>query len=1756
MKYLASFSYTRGVLLHLTAAVLLMANGTLGRGAAMSSADSAYVNSALKPVPSLESTQSSSNNTLQPNQKMVSRGHFSARPTDAEIFGAHIFPQPLIPVGKSTVGENRALANVLASYVKRSDADDQSILTQFLRDHPKSVWKPALLINIGIAQRQMGYFSKAMEAWLEAWNLSKARTDIGSRALADRALGEYVQINAWVGRYEVLRPILEETKDRQLISGATELVSEARQGEYLMNHHPDSGFMCGPLALRQIANVTHAQVDLTKLAGAKSTLQGVSLARVKQLADEIGLKYQIAKREPGADIPLNSVIHWKLNHFGAITQFKDGHYLVQDSTFGSLYGYELWVSKAALDEEASGYFLIPTGLLPSGWSAVSDEEAQNVWGKGTTMGPDLNAFGPKEKKPCPLNGDPETVNGVDDGTGQYANYAMARASMHLMLISLNIVDTPIWYQPARGPKMNFTLTYNQRDPYSQAIPDYSNLGSKWTFDWFTYVADSTFSGGRNTVSVYGSGGGLTVYSSFNATTGYYAPDRDGNVLQYIGADDDYQLTFPSGGSEVFGYANMPTGSRRLYLTKIIDEAGNTSQLYYNDKGTINYVNDALGNATHLYYDLASDPYKITRVVIPSGKTAYFTYDLNGRLYKITDTIGITSAFSYGPGDFINQMSTPYGATTFAYSETGGTRTLLITDPDGGQQYAIYQDVTSIPISEAEVPDGAFDNYNLIYRNTAYFDKRVMNLFGTNDVSKATIYHFLHDNDNGSPILTSGILESIKMPLESRIWFRYPGQGDSQVSLGITLRKPCLIARVVDNQSNPSLFLTQSDQFTYNTQGRITSHIDPLGRVTTNDYYANGIDLMDTRQMTGETTSETLLSFGEYNSAHRPSTFVDSSLQTYNFTWNSYGQLTQVTNPKSEVTHYNYDATTDFLTSIVRDWSGGTKTTGFTYDAYGRLYTTTDSEGYSLQYGYDLLDRLTRVTYPDATFDEYDYSRLDLVRVADRMGQSKHMTYDSLGRMLTTQDRLGHTTQFSWCGCGSLESMTDALGHVTSWSEDLESRLLQKTLDDTKTTQLVYENRSSRLHSITDAKNQVKYYTNNLDNTIAGMSYSCPVGSTPPVSFLYDSHYRRITTMIDQTGETDYAYYPAGTTGILGGGKLFKIAGPNGTLGYAYDELGRTASQNINGSYSGTVITGGINQAITFDDLGRVSSHTTPMGVFDISYLDATLRPTLISYPNSQYISLGYTNNLHDQRLTSIWNGNTGDTGIDYNYSSFTHDYDVLGRMTNWTQHHEDGATYYKSLSLEYDAEGQLLDANIGIDSHDSDVAGYTDYSYGYDAVGNRTNQQTESNVESDDPGIPTVASKLSYNDVNQLTTRSGSGPLPIRVKGVVDEPSTVTVNSVNAVVTPDPTSTTGGQIFETTLSLATGTQTLAVVAKDFGASGGNITSQNYHVNVVGDKSKTYTYDDNGNCIGYSADSGSVSYTWDAEDRLTSVTSGTSVSTFVYDGLGRCVNIIEVSGGTTTSTKTFLWSGSKLCLENNLGGDEKAFFTEGMYDATANASYFYTFDHLGSIREMTDESGVIRARYDYDPYGKRTKVDGDLDADFGFTGHYVHAPTGLYITRYRAYDSEAGRWLSRDPIAEWGGLNMYDYVMNSPICFLDPLGLQEDLANPQNAEILQSLEEIGGGADAPINPLSKAEAQAARNALGNGLEGSQKISQDVLKNIGKDTLEKMKRIAQNGLKKAVNAAKNAKCDTAKQAAERATQTQLNRLNAVTKALSSM
>lgn len=187
-----------------------------------------------------------------------------------------------------------------------------------------------------------------------------------------------------------------------------------------------------------------------------------------------------------------------------------------------------------------------------------------------------------------------------------------------------------------------------------------------------------------------------------------------------------------------------------------------------------------------------------------------------------------------------------------------------------------------------------------------------------------------------------------------------------------------------------------------------------------------------------------------------------------------------------------------------------------------------------------------------------------------------------------------------------------------------------------------------------------------------------------------------------------------------------------------------------------------------------------------------------------------------------------------------------------------------------------------------------------------------------------------------------------------------------------------------------------------------------------------------------------------------IVKGADEIQFTYDGFGRRVKIVEKESSVTVSDKEFIWNGTSLASSREYinAGDglhTKYYYSYGHLDIYHEdpldpygadvTLYQYTRDHLGSICEMCNNANVV-ACYTYDPYGRRTRVSGSEDADFGFTGHYYHEPSGLHLTLFRAYDANIGRWLSRDPIGEAGGMNLYRYVHNSPINRRDALGLRD------------------------------------------------------------------------------------------------------------------
>jgi RHS repeat-associated protein len=1462
---------------------------------------------------------------------------FSANPAEDEFFRARVFAEPLVPIGgRPTAAENADLAAALLSYAKRSGPDDFASLTTFLDQHPQSPWAASVLTGLGIEYYNTAHYSLALDAWTKVLPLGKGVRDARGKALCERAFAELAYLDARLGRMTELEALLKPLNGRKLAGSAGEKANGAREGLWMMQNKPEVSFRCGPLALLRIKLATDTKHPATEeIMKSASTQQGFSLPQVAELSQKVGLNYQMAFRETSGDFVVPSVIHWKVGHYAALIKQIGDQYLVQDPTFRN----DVWATRKALEDETSGYFLVPSGALPQGWRAVATSEGNSVWGKGNTSGNDPGPIGPNDLKsqliPCA---------------------GMMVPAVHLMDVNLSLADQPVGYTPPVGPPVHFTVRYNSRDMFQPANFVTGNFGALWTCDYFSYINDNPGSPLAD-VHYYIGGGGDRTFTGFNTNTQSFAYQQYDETLLTRNSSNSYTMLWPDGSQLIFGQPDGSVGtSRNVYLTQIVDPQGNAVTLTYDTNLLLVAITDAIGQVTTLTYgvsatnNVAADPYKITKVTDPFGRSAIFNYTpvLAESLYaytaspptysyyyawdlaSTTDEIGITSTVGYSSeitdqyvlGAYIYSsfsspvfaLTTPYGTNSFAEGDSGTTRFLETRYPDGSRDRVEYNQTimvqsNGLPMSDplATVPAGmgTFDQ-NLDYRNTYYWSRSACaSSYG--DYSKAKVFHWLHTADLST---TSGILESTKEALENRVWYDYAGQAASYQVGNNNL--PAHEGRVLDDGS------TQLYTQAYNPLGHLTNSIDPLGRAFSYFYDTNGIDLLEIRQTrAGQNDS---LFKAAYNPQHRPLVISDAAGQTNTLTYNARGQILTATDPKNETTKFTYD-TNSYLVAIDGPLPGTNDTIKATYDAYGRVRTTTDVSGYTLVFDYDNLDRITQVTHPDATFERFTYDRLDRVAFQDRAGRQTLFNYDNMRQMTKQTDPLGRVTLLEWCQCGALKSVTDSMGRTTSWATDVEGRRIAKLYGDGSQITYLYENTSGRLKQIVDEKQQDTVYSYNLDNTLAYVSHGNTAVPTPNVSFTYDANYERVVSMKDGIGTTTYSYLPIYASPFLGAGRLARVGGPlaNDTCTYAYDELGRVVQTSNDGDISTRM----------FDAAGRISGASNALGAFTYSYDGSSTRLVSETCPNGPTASIGYGNNLLDFACQQITNA-VGATPT----SKFSYSHDIpRSQITDWSQ--QAGAQSPDLFSFAYDAGNQLLSATVT----NSGVLVNT-FAYSYDTVGNRLTELA---------GGRTATS--TYNALNQLSSRAN-----------------VAINS-------------------------------------------------------------------------------RTNEWDGLNRLTAVNSGTSRTEFAYDGMDRVAYIRQLQNGSETSFRRFVWCEGRICEERDRSGANvtKRFYGQGVTLETGSAAgfYYYTRDHLGSIRELTDAGGNVRARYAYDPYGRRTKVGGDLDADFGFAGMFWSSEASLALTHFRAYDPELGRWLSRDPLknAEVNqGPNLYAYVGNNPVNQTDSSGL--------------------------------------------------------------------------------------------------------------------
>lgn len=1199
--------------------------------------------------------------------------------SSAAIQGARL-QEPLVPMGSTDASEDEVLLANLRLYERRSQPDDLSALASFVTDRPRSVWTPAIQTNLGYSYLHYGFFSRAIASFEQAWRRGKDATDPRAKALIDRAVAELARLYASLGKNEELTVLFEEIGSRPIVGSATEGLQTAREELSQSRKDPSHLFICGPVALQALMKAQGATAEQTSfLQWYRVGPNGTSLTEIIQLADQAKFPHRVIFREPNQPVPNPGIVHWKVGHFATIVGEANGRFRVLDPVFPH---QELWITRSALDAEASGYFIVPASSKETAaWRSVTQMEASQIRGKGPTAGTSPGLAGPQDPKAgppapnCPL-----------------CNYSIGEAT-----VSLGLSDTPVGYSPPIGPSAKVRIDYNQREDSQPSNFGFFNVSPKWTLNWLTYVTDDPTNPGAS-VSRYLAGGGAYFYREYQGATGRFAAqNNDGSVLVLASQTPiTYQRQMADGSVEVYAQSNGSTNyPRNVFLSKIIDPQGNSLTLNYDGQQRLTSLIDATGRQTTFTYGVVGHPLLITKITDPFGRTATLTYDSGLRLRSITDVIGLTSSFAYDSNSLVSSLTTPYGTTNFAYTSPGSSslpRFVQATDPLGYSERVEWLEPAPVPSSDpaSTVPTGmpiAPMNSNLVFRNSFYWNKSAYIAAGCSpsggcDYAKARNSHFAHAANNIN--LRSTTIESVKHPLENRIWFNYPGQASS-IFAG-TFVKPIATGRVLDDGT------TQLSKVSYDTTGyfKVTQITDPTGR-TTSFSYSNQIDLVAVSQTTAFGNQETIAQF-TYNTKHRPVLATDAAGQTTAYSYNPAGQLKSITNPLGQKTTYQYSAQGDLLTVTN---ANDLPSASFTYDAYARVRTYTDSEGWTATYDYDAADRVTLITFPDGTTRSYSYDKLDLVSLTDRELRRWTFTYDPNRRPTSIADPKGNLVLLGYRPNNEIASLTDPNGNVTSWSYDVQGRMTEKSYADTSKLTYTYETSTSRLQSILDALGQTKRFDYAQDDAITGITYLGAINATPNVAFQYDPYFSRPTSMIDGTGVTQINYVPIGMMGAL---RFQQEVGPqsNGVIEYLYDELGRVVSRSVGGSGA---------ESFEYDSIGRLVGHTSDIGSFSLGYLGQTNQITQRRLANSTLSTMwSYLPNSGDRRLAEISN-----VGLSApQFSSFQYTTTIENNLSAVTETSDQPVAYpnpitqtinYNNLnqiisvsgqSLNFDANGNLL----------------------------------------------------------------------------------------------------------------------------------------------------------------------------------------------------------------------------------------------------------------------------------------------------------------------------------------------------------------------------------------------------------------------------------------------------------------------------------
>ena len=871
---------------------------------------------------------------------------------------------------------------------------------------------------------------------------------------------------------------------------------------------------------------------------------------------------------------------------------------------------------------------------------------------------------------------------------------------------------------------------------------------------------------------------------------------------------------------------------------------------------------------------------LTNVADRNGVTTTITPDGQGRPSTVTDAAGRTLQFTYNPS---GQLASVSGPDNMVVSYTYGSNGQLASATLPGNLVWRYGSDASGRINQVTDPDGIVQTAKT-YDGTG----RVLSQDVAGGTNHAT---FTYDDTNHAVTATDSAGQTITDTYDSKgeplscsvagggatsTWsYTYDSAGNQ---LAATDPNSHATNSSYDQDGN---VLTRTDAlgrtwtFTYDAQDRLLTATDPRGGLTTNTYDSHG-NLLKAVTSLDATTSATT-----------------------SYTYDSRGLVLTRTDPDNSVTTLTYD-TVGNLTQVQDPLN---RTTSMTYDARSRMVSKTDALGAQTTLIYDAGNRMTSKTL-DAT----------------GLALTTTYTYDGRGDVLSSTDPLQHTTTFTYTPRGKLASQTDPLNHTTTYTYDAHGNRTSVTDPNTHTGTLAYDP-LDRLVSATDPLNGIQRFTYDA----AGNRLMATDQNNHQTTYTYDAGNQLVQVTGPTGGTTSFSY-----DGV--GNRISSTDPNNHTTAYTYDlakrltaeadALGNTWQSVYDAAGHRTHLKDAKNQdtAFTYDAAGQLAKITDPLnGSVSFGY-DAVGNRTSITDPNNHITTFGFDKVgrpiSETDPLNDVWQSSYDAAGhiirvLDAKNQTTALSYDAVGHLLQ--------VTYADNSSVQYtyDAAGNRVsmvdptgttswayDALNRISSVTQPVVGQV--SYGYDAASNRTSVAL--------PGGNTVT--YAYDSASRLASVTDAG----------QRTSSFTYDAAgNPLTTNLPNGVQRRYSYDTANRLLgiehwVGGSEIEGVDYTLDPNGNRLTANQLVAAPAGggaslSRTVSYTYDALNRLTGatYTDGASTEGYTYDAAGNRLSATIGGTVTGYTYDAANRLVTAgadsytYDANGNTLTAgSRTYSW----------------------------------------------------------------------------------------------------------------------------------------------------------------------------------------------------------------------------------------------------------